>query len=102
SSDVCSSDLRNLDVLLRGLRRQQVVALEHEAERLAPQPREPVGVERLDIPAGEQVRAARRPVEAPEDIHQRRLTGARLADDRDELPGVDLEVDVAQRTDLDA
>src|SRR5690606_30135651 len=95
-------DARDLDVLPGRLARKQVVALEHEAERLAPEPREAVGIERLDVAAGEQIRAARRPVETAEDVHQRRLSGAGLADDRDELARVDLQVDVAQRTHLDA
>src|SRR5690606_15753017 len=67
----------------------------------AAQPCEPVGVERLDASAGEQARAARRPVEAAEDVHQSRLAGAGLADDRDELAGIDLEIDVTERADLD-
>src|SRR5690606_6857125 len=73
-----------------------------EAERLAPEPRETVGIERLDVAAGEQIRAARRAIEAPEDVHQRRLSGSGLPDDRDELPRVDLQVDVTERAHLDA
>ncbi len=45
----------------------------------------------------EHVRAARRPVEAAEDVHQRRLARAALPDDGDELAVVDGDVDVAQR-----
>src|SRR5207247_7331939 len=39
------------------------------------------------------VLAARRPVEAAEDVHQRRLAGAGCSHDRDELPPRDGEVD---------
>src|SRR5690606_23681997 len=83
-------DARNLDVLLGRLRRQQVIALENEAECLAPQPGETVGIEALDVAAAEEILAARRPVQAAQDIHQRGLAGARLADDRDELARVNL------------
>ena len=51
-------DAGHLDVLLRGLARQQVVALEHEAERFAAQPRETVRVEALNVAPRKQVSAA--------------------------------------------
>ena len=44
-------------------------------------------------------RAARRLVEAGEDVHQRRLARARRAHDRDELARLDVERDAAQRVD---
>ena len=40
---------------------------------------------------------ARRPIQRPEHVEQRRLAGPRRPDDREQLAGVDLEVDVAQR-----
>ena len=52
---------------------------------------------RADVEPAELVDAARRPVEAPEDVHQRALAGAARPDDRDELALLDLEVDLAER-----
>ena len=47
--------------------------------------------------AGQAVAAARRAVEAAEDVHHRGLARARRPDDRDELAGIDLEADVGER-----
>src|SRR5690606_40372047 len=66
-------DRRHLDVLERARTGDQVVALEHEAEGLATQPRELVAVEPRDVAAHEAVAAAGRPIQAAEDVHQRRL-----------------------------
>ena len=76
---------RQLDVLERGGARQQVEALEHEAERLVADARELVGVQPRDLLAVEAKLARRRLVEAAEDVHQRRLARARRAHHRDEL-----------------
>ena len=55
--------------------RQQVVALEHEAEVLATQLREFVAVEHVCVAAADRVGAFARMIEAAEDVHQRRLPG---------------------------
>ena len=75
------------DVLLGGEDRQQVVALEDEADLRAPQQRELLVIERVEARAGDLDRAARRLVEPGEDVHQRRLAGARGAHDGGEVPG---------------
>src|SRR5690606_19612722 len=49
-----------------------------------------------DVDPVEHVPALGRPVEAPEDVHHRALAGAALADDRDEIPVLDLERDAAE------
>ena len=88
---------RQLDVLDRRGARQQIEALEHEADGLVPDARELVGRQRRDIAAVHQDTAARRPIQAPEDVHERRLARTRRPDDGDELAGVDAERDAAQR-----
>ncbi len=79
---------RHLDIFLRRGGTQQVVALEYEAEGLAAQPGQAVGVKTPDVPAGKQVCAIRRAVEAAEDIHQRGFAGTGLADNGQELTRV--------------
>ncbi|MPL92315.1 hypothetical protein SDC9_38413 [bioreactor metagenome] len=89
-------DRRHLDIADRIEIAEQLIALEDEAEMLAPQPGERVGVEHADILAGKAVAAGTRPVETAQNVHQRRLARARGADDRDELARPDIEIDVAQ------
>ena len=57
--------------------REQVERLEDEADHLGPQDRAPALVEVRDVDAVEEVRPARRAVEAAEDVQQRRLARAR-------------------------
>ena len=76
---------RQLDVLERAGARQEIEALEDEAELLVADGGERVLVEAVDAHAVEQVRAVGRRVEAAEDVHQRRLAGAGRAHDGDEL-----------------
>ena len=45
--------------------------------------------------------AARRPIEAAEDRHERRFAGARRAHDGDELAALDRQADAAQRLHVD-
>src|SRR5262249_31402329 len=52
--------------------------------------------ETAGLDAIERVAAARRLVEAADHVHQRRLAGAGRPHDRDELAGLDVEVDAAQ------
>src|SRR5690606_16143223 len=86
----------HLDVLGGRVLRDEVVALEHEAEGLAPEVRQLVAVEVRDVASLEQVLAGGGPVEAAEDVHQRRLARARGAHDGHELARVDLQVDAVQ------
>ena len=90
---------REHDVLGRREHRQQVEELEDEADVLTPQEREVVVGELRDVLAGDRHAALGRAVEAGEDVHQRRLAGARRAHDGGQLAGGDAEVDAAQRVD---
>ena len=87
---------RKLDVLPRRRRAEQVVGLEHEAERIAAQGGEFVRAERAHGASGEQILAASGPVEAAENVHQRRLAGARRSHDADELARGDAQRNVGQ------
>src|SRR3569623_3054736 len=76
---------RQRDVLHRGRARQQLEALEHEAELAIAHVRA-LGIgESLHVLAREPVLPARRRVETAEDVEQRRLARAAGADDRDHL-----------------
>ena len=88
---------RQFDVVERRGARQQVEALEDEPDLAVAHDRELVLRHARDVLAVEDVAAARRPIEAPEDVHQRRLAGSGRAGDRDELAGLDVEVRAAQR-----
>src|SRR5258706_4507285 len=76
---------------------EQVEALKHEADVLVANRRQLVVVEMRDIAAAEHVDTARRAIEASQNVHERRLAGARRSDDRHELPGVDLEREAVER-----
>ena len=91
------NDSRERHVLERAHPFEQVEELEHEPDVLAPQARTAVLV-----PAGERHPcqhdlAARRRVDAGDQLQQRRLPAPRRSDDRHELAGGDLEVDAAER-----
>src|SRR5580765_2034488 len=70
---------------------------EHAADVLAAPHRQLLLAHRVDSPAVDDHGARARPVDAGNEVEDRRLAAARRADDRDELAGVDLEVDAAQR-----
>ncbi len=88
---------RHLHVSDRGELAEQMIALENEAEMLAPQFRQLIDGQHAGIAAGDTVMPRRRPVEAAEDVHQRRLARAGRADDRDHLAGIDADIDVVER-----
>ncbi len=88
-----------LDVVERRGPRQQVEALEHEPDLLVADDGQLVLRHARDVLAVEEVVAARGAVEAPEDVHQRRLAGPRRSRDGDELAGLDVHVRAAQRAD---
>ncbi|MNU62891.1 hypothetical protein D3C71_521310 [compost metagenome] len=92
-------DRRDLDIGERRDFVQQMIALEDEAEMLAPQCRAVVVVEGRGFAAGNLVGAFGRPVEQSENVHQGRLAGAGGADDRDHLAAIDRQVDVFQHGD---
>ncbi len=88
------------DVLDRAGARQQIEALEDEAEALAADAGELRLLEPGDVDAVEEVAPAGRPVEAAEDRHQRRLARSRGAHDGDELAALDRQADAPQRLHL--
>ena len=84
-------DAADADVLAE-LQLVLVEVLEHDAE-----PREQVGaIPGAEILAVEEDAALGRLVEARDELHQRRLAGAVLSDERDALPARDEEIDVAK------
>ena len=83
---------RQLDVLQRRGARQQVEALEHEAQVAAAQQRALVARQRLDTgaPRNRYSPGAGR-VQAAQDVHRRGLARAAGPHDGDELPGADVQ-----------
>src|SRR6185503_17664288 len=77
--------------------REEVEGLENEAELQVADLRELARGEGGDVFAVEPVFALGGRIEASEDVHQRRLAGARRSDDRDELAAIDLEIDPVKR-----
>ena len=92
---------RQLDVLGRPRPRQQVEALEDEADLGVADLGPLVAVEPRDVDAVEPVAARGRPVEAADDVHQRRLARAGRAHDGHELAARDRQADPLERGDLD-
>src|SRR5262249_12601519 len=82
-------------------RREEVEVLEDEPDPLAPDARQGRLVERRDVDPVEEIATARRPVEAAEDVHERRLPRARVAHDGDELAPFDPQADAGERAHLD-
>ncbi|MGC0393827.1 hypothetical protein ABIF91_006213 [Bradyrhizobium sp. USDA 241] len=90
-------DRRDLDVLGRGEIAEQMIALEDEAEMLAPQRRQFVCVEFGGVLAGDTICAGGRAVEAAEDVEQRRFSGSGRAYDRHHLAGLDAQRQIVER-----
>jgi hypothetical protein len=90
-------DQRQLDVFERRAAGEQIAGLEHETDPPVTDCRPPIRVEREHVLAGEEVAAGGRPIEQAEQVHQGRLAGSRRPDHRDEVAGVQLEADAAQR-----
>src|SRR5690606_2973437 len=89
-----------LDVLQRTGARQQVEALEDEAELPVADVGELVLAQSVDPLAVQDVRPRGRPVQAADDVHHRGLAGAGRAHDRDHLARLDEQVHTAQRVHL--
>ena len=87
---------RQRDVVHRGGARQQVERLEHEADRAVAQPGQLGGAEFPDVATGDAQRAAGRPVEPAEQVHERGLAGAGRAEYRRVVAGRDGHADPAQ------
>ena len=90
---------RQGDVLLGGQDGEQVVGLEDEADRAAPQQREVAVVEAVEARAVDLDPALGRPVEPGEDVQQRRLARARRAHDGREAAGRERHVDASEGVD---
>src|SRR5690606_10578205 len=93
-------DERQLDVLERRRAVQQVESLKDEADEVASEQRPLLAREPGDVRALEEIPAARRPIEAAQDVQARRLAGAARARQRDELARAHGEVDPVERADL--
>ena len=88
-----------LDVLDGGQRRNQVELLEHEAERSEAKLGEVPVAERPEVAALEQHAAVAWAVERAEQLQQRRLPRSARPLERDELAGLDLQVDAVEGLD---
>src|SRR5690606_24403801 len=80
--------------------RQQVEALEHEADLVAAQCGQFLGIEQGHVDAVALVAAAAGRVEATDEVHQRRLARSGWPHDGHEIATRDLQVDAAQGHDL--
>src|ERR1039457_4884232 len=88
---------RQLHVLHGGRSRKQVEVLEDEAEGLVTLSRERIAIERRDLLPCEEIVTPARAVEAPDDVHERRLPRAGGPHDGDELTLRDLERNALER-----
>jgi len=84
------------DVFLSGSARQQVEALEHEAQVVPPQQRALRTRQAFHVLAEKQVGAAAGNVQAAEDVHRRRFAGTAGAHDGDEFSRRHRQIDAAQ------
>ena len=75
---------------------EQLLVLEHEAQ-VAPQVGQRGALQRADVLAVDQHRAAARPLDRGNQLEQRRLAGARMPGDERELARLDAEGDALQR-----
>ena len=92
-------DQRQLDILGGGGARQQIVALEDEADVQIAQDGAPAAIELAGVDAEKRVAAGARRIEAADDVHRRRLARAGRTHDGDELAARDVEIDAGQRID---
>jgi hypothetical protein len=90
-------DRRNFHVFRGRDRRQQIEALKYESEGAAAQRRQFVERKRRYVVSRDAIAAAGRPVEAADDVHERRFAGARRTHDGDEFAGFDRERHAVER-----
>src|SRR5206468_9282604 len=91
---------RQLHVVERRGPRQQVEALKHEADFLVADGRELILRHARDVLAVEEIQSGGRLVEAPDDVHERRLPRAGRTRYGHELAVLYFEIDAPQRTHL--
>ena len=87
---------RQQDVLPGAELRHELEGLEDESDRVAAKAREPGLREAGERCAGDDDAPGRRAVEAAEQVEQRRLARSGRANDRHELPRLDLQIDVVK------
>ena len=88
---------RQLDVLLRREHRDQIEALEHEADVARAPVRQLAAFHLLEVLARDRELAAVRAIEPADQVEQRRLARARRPQQRQQFPGPHVEVHVVQR-----
>src|SRR5262249_12583541 len=88
---------RQLDVFNGAGARNEVEVLEDEPQLLIANGGALIGGQIRDVGAAEVIGAARRAVEAADDVHERRFARARRPHYGDERSAVDLDRDAAQR-----
>src|SRR5436190_416114 len=100
-SSLTGVDQRHLHVVQGAGARDQVEALKHESDLSVADASEVVVVESRHVGAVEDIAAAGRHVQAPDDVHQGRLARSAGTHDGDEVTFADFEVDALQRVYLD-
>src|SRR5262245_55061034 len=88
---------RQLDIFERAGACQEVKTLEDEAELLVTQIRERVAIQAVNVYASEEIVAARRGIQAANEVHERGLAGSGSSHHREHLAALDLQVDATQR-----
>jgi hypothetical protein len=88
---------RQFDILLRRSAGEQVEALKDKTEAIAPQQGALVAVEPFNVDAAKAIFAGGRAIEAAEQVHRRRFTGTARPHHRDEIAGLNGEINPAQR-----
>ena len=83
------------------MRGHQVQRLKHEPDSLVANVRQLIFRQRGDVGAAQEIASSRRPVEAPDDIHQGRLSGTGGPHDGQHLSSPNRKRDAAQRMDCD-
>ena len=88
------------DVLIRVQDRHQIVELIDQADLPAPEDRQFVFAQAVNVRPADKYLAFRRLVHAAEDMQQGRFAAAGRTDDRDEFPCFDRKAHMVQRGDL--
>ncbi len=89
-----------LDVFFDGEARHQVIKLKHKADVLAPVASELFVTGAVQFMISKMCAAGRGPVQPAENVQQGGFAAARRAQQHDELAGINIEIDVLQRTHL--
>ena len=90
---------RECDVLETRQAGQEIEKLKDEAELVSSHLREPVIWQPVEPLPVERDRAGGRPIEAADEVEQRRFSGSGRPDDRHQLPLRDVKIDAVERGD---